>query len=68
MKYGGKEDQEAIRYAICCGIKGIFTAHGKDVEEISKNSELSKLLNKHVFERIILLNPKKRGDAECLYL
>ncbi len=65
---GSLEDINAIDYAMCSGVKGIFTAHGKDVEEISKNPELSKLLNKHVFERIILLNPKKRGDAECLYL
>ena len=65
---GSLDDVKAIDYAMCSGVKGIFTAHGKDVEEISKNSELSKLLNKHVFERIILLNPKKRGDAECLYL
>ena len=65
---GSLDDVKAIDYAMCSGVKGIFTAHGKDVEEISKNPELSKLLNKHVFERIILLNPKKRGDAECLYL
>ena len=65
---GSLEDVNAIDYAMCSGVKGIFTAHGKDIEEISKNPELSKLLNKHVFERIILLNPKKRGDAECLYL
>ena len=65
---GSLDDVKAIDYAMCSGVKGIFTAHGKDVEEISKNPELSKLLNKHVFERIVILNPKKRGDAECFYL
>lgn len=64
---GGKEDVEAIDYAVCSGVKGIFTAHGKDLEEISKNPQISKLLEKNTFERIILLNPKKRGDAECIY-
>ena len=33
-----------------------------------QNPELSKLLNKHLFERIVLLNPEKRGDARCIYL
>ena len=65
---GSKEDVQAIDYAMCSGVKGIFTAHGKTIEEISKNSELSQLLNRHMFERIILLNPKKKGDAECIYL
>lgn len=65
---GSVEDINAIDYAMCSGVKGIFTAHGNDINEINKNSELSKLLNKHVFERIILLNPEKRGDARCIYL
>ena len=65
---GSLEDINAIDYAMCSGVKGIFTAHGKYIDEINKNPELSKLLDKHVFERIILLNPKKRGDAECFYL
>ena len=65
---GSIEDINAIDYAMCSGVKGIFTAHGKDAEEIKRNPELSKLLDKHIFERIILLNPKKRGDAECYYL
>lgn len=65
---GSIEDINAIDYAMCCGVKGIFTAHGNSLEEINRNSELSRLLNKHIFERIILLNPEKRGDARCIYL
>lgn len=65
---GGTDDIEAIDYVMCSGVKGIFTAHGKDVDELNKNPELSKLLYKHVFERIILLNPLKRGYAKCIYL
>lgn len=65
---GSVEDINAIDYAMCSGVKGIFTAHGKDIDEINRNYELSKLLNKHVFERIILLNPEKRGEAKCIYL
>ena len=65
---GSIEDIKAIDYAMCSGVKGIFTAHGKDTEEINRNTELSKLLNKHVFERIILLNPEKRGETKCIYI
>ena len=65
---GSVEDIDAIDYAMCSGVKGIFTAHGRNIEELNNNPELTKLLNKHVFERIILLNPEKRGDAKCIYL
>lgn len=65
---GSLEDVKAIDYAMYSGVKGIFTAHGKDIEEINKNSEISILLKKSVFERIILLNPRKRGDEECICL
>ena len=65
---GSLEDVKAIDYAMCSGVKGIFTSHGKDIEEINRNPELSKLLNKHIFERIVILNPQKRGEAECVHL
>jgi len=65
---GSIDDINAIDYAMCSGVKGIFTAHGNNLEEINRNIELAKLLNKHIFERIILLNPEKRGDARCIYL
>lgn len=65
---GSIEDINAIDYAMCSGVKGIFTAHGRSIDEVNQNAEFSKLLNKHVFERIILLNPEKRGDARCIYL
>jgi len=65
---GSVEDINAIDYAMCSGVKGIFTAHGNSIEEINRDPELAKLLNKHIFERIILLNPEKRGDAKCICL
>lgn len=65
---GSIKDVQAIDYVMCSGVKGIFTAHGKDIEELNKNPELSRLLNKQTFERIVLLNPQKRGDAETIYI
>lgn len=65
---GSIEDIKAIDYAMCSGVKGIFTAHGNDLEEIKRNPEISKLLKNQIFERMILLSPQKRGNPECIYL
>lgn len=56
---GSMEDVEAIRYGICCGIKGIFTAHGSSIEDIKLNPALNKLIENYCFERIIFLSDKK---------
>ena len=56
---GNMEDVEAIRYGICCGIKGIFTAHGSTIEDIKLNPALNKLIENYCFERIIFLSDKK---------
>ena len=65
---GSYEDVCAIDYVMCSGVKGIFTAHGEDIEEINKNPELSKLMQKHVFERIVVLNPQKLGETRCIHI
>lgn len=57
---GNNDEIEPINHAICSGVKGIFTAHGSNLEEISINPTLKTLLNLHVFERIIFLNDEKK--------
>ena len=65
---GKEEEIDAINYAICSGIKGIFTAHGSNLEEVSINPTLKKLLNLHIFERILFLTDKKRkADVDIVY-
>jgi len=65
---GNVEDIEAINYAICSGIKGIFTAHGSSLDEISINPTLKTLLNLNIFERIIFLSDKKqKAEIDCVY-
>ena len=56
---GNKSEIEEIKYALCSGVKGIFTAHGESLEEISINPNLKELLNIHIFERIVFLTDKK---------
>jgi len=56
---GTVNDVEAIKEAVCSGVKGIFTAHGSNKEDILKNPTLNKLLSENIIERIIFL---KRND------
>ena len=66
---GSIEDVEAINYAICSGIKGIFTAHGSSLEEILLNPALESIIKLHIFERIIFLSNKGvKGDIEKIYV
>ena len=64
---GGKEDVEAINYAICCGVKGIFTAHGKFLEDLQLNKTLNDLIHTYIFDNIIFLNSKEKGKVEKIY-
>ena len=56
---GNCGDAEAIRYAMCSGVKGIFTAHGNCIEDIKLNPEIGKLMEINIIERIIVLKNKK---------
>ena len=62
---GTKEDVEAINYAVTSGIKGIFTAHGDSIEDITLNPILNKLYNLKVIEKIILI--EKSRNVKLIY-
>ena len=61
---GSTKDSEAIRYAMCCGVKGIFTAHGKDMEELRKNPELKQLIEEKIFDKIIFLQGRENNKIK----
>lgn len=52
---GTQEDVQAIRQAMCSGVKGIFTCHGKTTEDIKKNTAISELIESKVLEKIIFI-------------
>lgn len=65
---GNKGDTDAIREAFCSGIKGIFTAHGSNFNDIVKNPILKELIESNILERIIILdNMNKRGKIKSIY-
>lgn len=58
---------DAIYYAICCGVKGIFTAHGKTIKDIKTNPCIQTLIDQNLFERIIFLDERKKGKVKEVY-
>ena len=52
---GSKEDIKAINEAILSGVKGIFTMHGKDIEDIKLNTNIKELIDNRKIEKIIFL-------------
>ena len=57
---GSKEDIEAIEYAACSGVRGIFTAHGANIEEVKKNPILNKLIEKQMIDKVLFLDNNRR--------
>ena len=64
---GNIDDIIAINYALCSGCKGIFSAHGNSFEDIYLNSVLKELIDSHIFEVIIFLSTKIKGDLQDIY-
>lgn len=64
---GGQDDVEAINYAVCSGVKGIFTAHGGSLEDLNLNPNISTLVRNHIFERIVFLDKTTKGKIEKVY-
>ena len=52
---GSKEDVEAIHYALFSGVKGIFTMHGKNIEDIKNNKQVYELVENREIQKVIFL-------------
>ena len=57
---GSIEDIEAIEYAVCSGVRGIFTAHGANIEEVKKNPILNQLIEKQVIDKVLFLDNNRK--------
>lgn len=57
---GTIQDVEAIKYAVCSGVKGIFTAHGSDISDIIQNPILKELYQQDIIERILVIKENRR--------
>ena len=61
---GNEEDIKAIRYALCSGVKGIFTAHGDKYEDLKENPIFNKMINLKLFQKIIFLDNCSKGKVK----
>ena len=52
---GSKEDVDAIEKMLISGVKGIFTMHGKTMEDIKNNQQINKLVESKQIEKIFFL-------------
>ncbi len=57
---GSKEDIEAIEYAVCSGVRGIFTAHGSNMEELQQNPILSQLIEKKIIDKVLFIDRDRK--------
>ncbi len=64
---GGCDEAESINYAMCSGVKGIFTAHGESLRDLKSNPELKKLIDKKIIEKILVLSNEVRGRLSKSY-
>ena len=58
---GTKNDVEAIKYAVTSGVKGIFTAHGNNIESIKNSPILKELIEIKKINKIIFLDKYNRN-------
>lgn len=58
---GTKNDVEAIKYAVTSGVKGIFTAHGNNIESIKNSPILKELIEIKLIDKIIFLDKYNRN-------
>ncbi len=52
---GNSHDIEAIKYAFFSGVKGIFTAHGKNMDDLKSNVKIYDLIENKQIEKIVFL-------------
>lgn len=52
---GSKEDVDAIHYALFSGVKGIFTMHGKCIEDIKNNRQIYELIENREIQKVVFL-------------
>ena len=65
---GTKQDISAIEYAALSGVGLVFTMHGKNIEDITRKTDIAKLISQRLFENIVVLsNRKGPGTIENIH-
>lgn len=64
---GNLDDVKAINYAMTCGIKGIFTAHGGSLNDINSKEYLNQLIKQNLVDSLIFLDKSNKGKIKEIY-
>ena len=64
---GNLDDVKAINYAMTCGIKGIFTAHGSSLNDINSKEYLNQLIKQNLVDSLIFLDKSNKGKIKEIY-
>ena len=65
---GTQEDLRALESVLNCGCKVLATVHGYSMEDVRKKPLLGDLVERHVFERYILLSGKEEpGTVQAIF-
>lgn len=64
---GAAKDIDAINYSITSGCKGIFTAHGNEINDLYMSPIIKELMISNIFEIIIFLDVKEKGKIKDVY-
>ena len=65
---GTKEDVDAINYAFCSGVKGIFTCHGASYDDFIKNPYMKEIINLNIIDKLIFLSFEKGNIKDVIQL
>ena len=61
---GSIEDIKAIEKACQSGIKGIFTSHASNIEDVIQDQNLKKLIDFKLIKKIIVLDKENKGKVK----
>ena len=65
---GTQADLYALESVLNCGCKVLATVHGNSMEDVRKKPLLGDLVDRHVFERYILLSGKEKpGTVQAIF-
>lgn len=60
---GGREDAEALEYAVSCGCRLAATIHGNDLEDAVQKPAMGRLLENGAFQRFVVLDSRHAGHS-----
>lgn len=52
---GSSDDVDAIHYALYSGVKGIFTMHSRNVEDLKNNKKIYELIDNKEIQKVVFL-------------